>query len=656
MCDLDADGDGVIDSQDNCVGVANPDQLDADGDGVGDACDDDADGDGIPNDQDNCPLVPNPTQTDRQLNGIGDACDDPDGDGIVDANDNCPDEFNPDQEVIDTDGDGLTDCEERTLGTDPDDPDSDGDGLTDLEEIAIYDTDPNNPDTDGDGLNDGDEIQFGLDPRNPSTFNDGVLDGDRPWVMGCQTTSSRPTSSYVNTDGGWLHVVPDDITNTLNVQIASTNGTNGHAATVLRSTAGDVSGFVARWNTTNHTPTFPSQLGVQDSPQLRMFTNYAGDEVVMTRAVDRAFAGSLDAYRDQVLAATAPWALADMTNLPTPGGATVARVRGYVSVTISANHVTYAAAFTDGAAPRLRAIEDLTNAMSVADAGATKQSACAPWAPNPSAPALDLYWVLDQSGSMNDDFAILLSTINVAFTAFTDAHVDFRMGVTNMDSLTAGALSPEGWHTTIADFTAAVNGHVINCNGCGPSSGYAEWGIAGAEAGITYLRDPATPAADRARDDAALVTIFMSDEEAQTFQDNPRNTAAGQTLYAGFESFFTSHTTVFSLTADGGGCGLSDAEAYRALAHATAGMDASLCEQSDDLVREIAVEATGVASRYVLPSQPISASLRVLVSGVDVPRDRVNGYEYFPAHQTIAFFGSYQPGPTDAVLVYYDAF
>jgi len=35
----DADADGVMDSEDNCQGVANGDQADADGDGVGDACD-----------------------------------------------------------------------------------------------------------------------------------------------------------------------------------------------------------------------------------------------------------------------------------------------------------------------------------------------------------------------------------------------------------------------------------------------------------------------------------------------------------------------------------------------------------------------------------------------------------------------------------------
>jgi hypothetical protein len=43
----DDDGDGVANSQDNCVSVANAGQEDLDTDGVGDVCDDDADGDGV---------------------------------------------------------------------------------------------------------------------------------------------------------------------------------------------------------------------------------------------------------------------------------------------------------------------------------------------------------------------------------------------------------------------------------------------------------------------------------------------------------------------------------------------------------------------------------------------------------------------------------
>jgi hypothetical protein len=80
---------------------------------------------------------------------------------------------------IDSDGDGLTDEEERRLGTDPYNADTDGDGLTDYEEVKVYGTDPLNPDTDGDGLFDREEVKvYGTDPLNADTDGDGFLDGE----------------------------------------------------------------------------------------------------------------------------------------------------------------------------------------------------------------------------------------------------------------------------------------------------------------------------------------------------------------------------------------------------------------------------------------------------------------------------------------------
>ena len=54
--------------------------------------------------------------------------------------------------------------------------DTDNDGLTDTQEVTLG-TDPNNPDTDGDGVNDGAEVTAGINPLDADSDDDGVKDG-----------------------------------------------------------------------------------------------------------------------------------------------------------------------------------------------------------------------------------------------------------------------------------------------------------------------------------------------------------------------------------------------------------------------------------------------------------------------------------------------
>ena len=139
----DSDGDGVLESIDNCPAIANEFQEDFDSDGVGDSCDncptisnplqEDFDGDGLSDSCDNCSTIANPLQEDFDDDGLGDSCDncptisnplqeDSDGDGLSDSCDNCPTIANPLQEDFDSDEIGNS-CDICT--------DTDGDGFGD---------------------------------------------------------------------------------------------------------------------------------------------------------------------------------------------------------------------------------------------------------------------------------------------------------------------------------------------------------------------------------------------------------------------------------------------------------------------------------------------------------------------------------------------
>jgi hypothetical protein len=94
----DSDGDGVLDTADNCPGVSNAGQANNDGDSQGDACDADDDNDTVADGGDNCQFVSNADQANNDGDSQGDACDtDDDNDNVADGGDNCQFTSNPDQ-------------------------------------------------------------------------------------------------------------------------------------------------------------------------------------------------------------------------------------------------------------------------------------------------------------------------------------------------------------------------------------------------------------------------------------------------------------------------------------------------------------------------------------------------------------------------------
>ncbi|MDB2606264.1 hypothetical protein N9Y48_00660 [Zobellia sp.] len=155
--EIDSDGDGVPDDEDECPDESGSIELNG--------CPD-ADGDGIADKDDDCPFeagLPN-------LSG----CPDADGDGVADINDDCPNEAgsadNNGCPYRDTDGDGVIDIN---------DIDDDNDGILDVVE---------NPDegmgidTDGDGI---------VNHHDIDSDNDGIPDN----------VEAQTTAGYIAPNG-----------------------------------------------------------------------------------------------------------------------------------------------------------------------------------------------------------------------------------------------------------------------------------------------------------------------------------------------------------------------------------------------------------------------------------------------------------------------
>ncbi len=176
--DADSDDDGHLDGDEN-----NP-SADTDGDGLVNVIDVDSDNDalfdgteagkacGHPStnpaaghcrkDDDAGATRTSTLLADTDHGGVVDGAEDANLDGTVDANELNPNDGSDDGDVVDTDGDGVSDGLETALGTDSNDSDSDDDGLLDGEEP--------NPNDDFDG----DSIKNVMDADSD---NDGLYDG-----------------------------------------------------------------------------------------------------------------------------------------------------------------------------------------------------------------------------------------------------------------------------------------------------------------------------------------------------------------------------------------------------------------------------------------------------------------------------------------------
>ena len=149
------------------------------------------------------------------INLISDSICDEDGNLLPEYTSYAPTQT-PSSCDIDTDGDGLYDCQEIAIGTSVWVTDTDMDGVSDHDEVMVDGTDPLDPkdyneankvvedtvdnedmaDNDNDGLTNSKEAQLGTDPNNADSDGDGLTDSMEVNIQG-----TDPLNSDTDGDG-----------------------------------------------------------------------------------------------------------------------------------------------------------------------------------------------------------------------------------------------------------------------------------------------------------------------------------------------------------------------------------------------------------------------------------------------------------------------
>ncbi len=184
--DLDADGDGIRDSQDKCQ--TDPEDIDLfdDTDGCPEL---DNDKDGVADANDRCPLDPEDVDKFEDEDGCPDK--DNDGDGIADAMDKCPNEAEDKDGFKDLDG-----C--------PDD-DNDNDGIADANDKCPGEPETINGNKDDDGCPDPGDSIIVLSPDRIETLD--AVQFDR----GNKVAISKPSFTVLGQVGATMRAHPEII-------------------------------------------------------------------------------------------------------------------------------------------------------------------------------------------------------------------------------------------------------------------------------------------------------------------------------------------------------------------------------------------------------------------------------------------------------------
>jgi hypothetical protein len=258
--------------------------------------------------------------------------------------------------------------------------------------------------------------------------------------------------------------------------------------------------------------------------------------------------------------------------------------------------------------------------------------------------AVDVLWVVDNSGSMSDDLETVARNFSSFIQVFIDLGLDWQMGVitTDMDNpdysgkLVGPYLTPTS-PDVVGEFIDQIT---LGSNGSATEKGF--------EATEAALSAPLVNGhnAGFLRTDAALAAIVISDEDNSS-------TWGASSFVSWYESLkATQDMTTFNAICEGIFMSCSK---YAAAADSTGGITGDIASTDyASILESISYTAAGMTVSFDLDYVPSDLGrMEVTVDGIDVPQDPFNGWTYDTVDESVTFHGSWIPAPGSSGTIAY---
>ena len=260
---------------------------------------------------------------------------------------------------------------------------------------------------------------------------------------------------------------------------------------------------------------------------------------------------------------------------------------------------------------------------------------------------VDILWVVDNSGSMQNEQVALAYNFEIFIRDFITKDVDFKMGITTTDprpDFSGKMINPVGSLTSIAakndeaQFILDFENHIqVGINGF-----YREMGMFTADSfftknGQTFLRD-----------DAYLIIVMISDEEDQSGSTASNYVSKFKALKqnAGMVKIYSIVNT------NEAGYSVPETKVgkrYIEASNLTAGVVGDIQDDFHTILDNMGGKIINLIDSFALSKQPIISSIEVFVDGLLVTA----GWNYDDSSRTIMFDNNSLPEEGKEIKVKY---